>query len=64
MKKITAFAIHTTGEGQRAAYTYSIIDDNGTVVAQNKRGEVVLMTPETLKAANNLYKFLETKIPE
>ena len=54
MKKITAFAIHTTGEGQRAAYTYSIIDDNGTVVAQNKRGEVVLMTPETLKAANTL----------
>lgn len=64
MNKITAFAIHTTGLGIQAAYTYSIIDDNGTVVAQNKRGEVVLMTTETLKAANTLYKFLETKIPE
>lgn len=64
IKRITAFSIHTTGEGERAAFTYSIIDEDGSVVASNKRAEVILVNDETLEAVDTLYKFLKTKIPE
>lgn len=64
IKRITAFSIHTTGEGERAAFTYSIIDENGDVVVQNKRAEVILVNDETLTAVDTLYQFLKTKIPE
>lgn len=63
-KKITAFSIHTTGEGERAAFTYSIIDDSGHVTAQNKRAEVILLDETALEAADTLYDFLQGKIPE
>jgi hypothetical protein len=64
IKRITAFSIHTTGEGERAAFTYSVIDENGNVVVQNKRAEVILVNDETLAAVDTLYRFLKTKIPE
>lgn len=64
IKRITAFSIHTTGEGERAAFTYSIIDENGDVVVQNKRAEVILVNDEMLSAVDALYQFLKTKIPE
>lgn len=64
MKRITAFSIHTTGEGQRAAFTYSEIDENGVVTASNKRADVVLIDKTALKAANTLYDFLMERIPE
>ena len=64
IKRITAFSIHTTGEGERAAFTYSVIDENGNVVVQNKRAEVILVNDETLVAVDTLYRFLKTKIPE
>ena len=64
IKRITAFSIHTTGEGERAAFTYSIIDENGDVVVQTKRAEVILVNDETLAAVDTLYQFLKTKIPE
>ncbi len=64
IKKITAFSVHTTGEGERAAFTYSIIDEDGSVIASNKRAEVILVNEDALAAANTLYAFLKTKIPE
>lgn len=64
IKRITAYSIHTTGEGERAAFTYSIIDDDGNVVVQNKRAEVILIDQNALDAASTLYEFLKTKIPE
>lgn len=64
IKRITAFSIHTTGEGERAAFTYSIIDDDGNVIVQNKRAEVILINETALDAASTLYEFLKTKIPE
>lgn len=64
IKRITAFSIHTTGEGERAAFTYSIIDDDGSVIASNKRAEVILVDDTALEAADTLYKFLKNKIPE
>lgn len=64
IKKVTAFSVHQTGIGQQVAFTYSIVDENGNVVAQNKRAEVVLVDQEQIDAVNHLYGFLETKIPE
>ena len=63
MKKITAFQIHTTAEGERAAFTYSIIDDDGNVTASNKRAEDILLDESALSAAATLYGFLQGKIP-
>lgn len=63
-KRITAYSIHTTGEGERATFTYSIIDDEGHVTAQNKRAEVILLDPSAIEAANSLYEFLTEKIPD
>ena len=64
IKRITAYSIHTTGEGERAAFTYSIINDDGSVIASNKRAEVILVDHEAKNAAYTLYEFLKTKIPE
>lgn len=64
IKRITAFSVHTTGEGERVAFTYSLIDEDGNVVVQNKRAEIVLIDQSALDAAHTLYDFLKTKIPE
>ena len=64
IKRITAYSIHTTGEGERAAFTYSIIDEDGSVIASNKRAEVILVDETALEAAQTLYRFLKGKIPE
>lgn len=64
IKRITAYSIHTTGEGERAAFTYSIIDEDGSVVVSNKRAEVIIVDQSALSAADELYRFLKTKIPE
>lgn len=64
MTKITGFTIHTTGEGIRAAFMYSVIDDEGRMVSRDKRAEVVLLDADAIASAQSLYTFLETKIPE
>ena len=64
IKRITAYSIHTTGEGERAAFTYSIINEDGSVVVSNKRAEVIIVDQTALAAVEELYGFLKTKIPE
>lgn len=44
MKKITSVTMHTTSEGQRLSYTYSVIDeDTGAVISSNNRESLVVM---------------------
>ena len=64
MKRVTAYSIHTTGEGERAAFTYSIIDDDGNVIAQNKRMDLVLVDQSVVAAAQTIRDYLYSKIPE
>lgn len=64
IKRITAYSIHTTGEGERAAFTYSIIDEDGSVIVSNKRAEVIIVDQTAIAAVEELYRFLKTKIPE
>ena len=44
MKKITSITMHTTSEGQRLSYTFSVIDENtGAVISSNNRESLVVL---------------------
>ena len=44
MKKITSITMHTTSEGQRLSYTFSVIDEaTGAVVSGNNRESLVVL---------------------
>ena len=64
VKKITSMTVHQTANGQQVAFTYSLIDDIGNIVTQNKRSEVVILDKEVLDAVDILYNFVNGKIPE
>lgn len=64
IKKITSMTVHKTANGEQVAFTYSEIDDDGKVLAQNKRAEIVVLDEEAASAIEVLYHFVETKIPE
>ena len=56
--------VHQTANGEQVAFTYSLIDDDGNIVTQNKRSEVVILDQDVLNAVDVLYKFVNGKIPE
>lgn len=64
VKRITSMTIHQTANGEQVAFTYSLIDDNGNIVTQNKRSEVVILDKDVLDAVDVLYTFVNNKIPE
>lgn len=43
MKVLTSFTAHTTAEGQRISYTYSVIDEEGNIINQNIRENFVVV---------------------
>lgn len=44
MKKLTSVTLHTTSEGQRASYTFSVIDENtGAIQSDNNRSSMVIL---------------------
>lgn len=65
MNKLTSFTHLTTGEGDRISYTYSELDSEGNVIAQNKRGNFVALDATLLShiAAINQY-ITEHKLQE
>lgn len=64
VKRITSMTVHQTANGEQVAFTYSLIDDDGNIVTQNKRSEVVILDQDVLNAVDVLYKFVNGKIPE
>lgn len=58
IKRITSFTSHTTAEGERLSYTYSEIDENGTLVKSNERATCILLDTEILEAVKKVNKFL------
>lgn len=46
INRLTSFASLVTGEGQRLAYTYSIVQDNGELVSGNNKGSFVVFDAE------------------
>lgn len=67
MKEITSVTMHTTSEGQRLSYTYSVIDENtGTVISENNReSRVVLNIPSNqtvLEAINTIKSYVSERL--
>nr|WP_317399321.1 hypothetical protein [uncultured Gemmiger sp.] len=62
MKKLTAFTVHTTAEGKRCAYMYSVIDAEGNITESNKRANCVLLDADALAAVQSVETFLETRL--
>lgn len=64
IKKITSFTHHTTAEGERISYTYSLIDNGGDIVKSNERADIIAVDEDILTALKTVDNFLQTKIPE
>lgn len=62
MKKLTAFTVHTTAEGKRCAYMYSVIDANGNITESNRRANCVLLDETALAAVAQLEGFLAERL--
>lgn len=64
IKKITAFTHHTTAEGERISYTYSLIDEDGNVLKSNERATLIIIDDDILTAVKTIDDFLYGKIPD
>ena len=53
MKKVTSFTHLVTGEGDRIAYTYSEISEDGELISQNNKRNLVVVGGE-IKGAIDL----------
>lgn len=62
MKKLTAFTVHTTAEGKRCAYMYSVIDADGNITESNRRANCVLLDETALAAVTQLEGFLADRL--
>lgn len=67
MKKITSVTLHTTSEGQRLSYTYSVIDENsGAVISENNRESLVVLdipaNKDVLKNIADINSYINTKM--
>lgn len=58
MLMLTGVAIVTTAEGKRITYSYSEIDDNGTIVKSNVKRSFVAVDQEL----KDIIEQLETKV--
>ena len=57
-KKVTSFVHHVTGAGSRISYTYSEIDENGRIVADNVKDSLVVVNESVQAAVDTINKFL------
>lgn len=58
MKIVTSFTHLITGEGNRIAYTYSEVDEDGTLVSQNNRGNFVAVNEELVGHINAINDYI------
>lgn len=64
MKKVTSVTTFQTAEGVRVSFTYSELDEAGTITAQNIRKNLICTDEETLASIEQINKFLTTKLEE
>lgn len=64
IKKVTSVTTHETAEGTRASFTYSFIDEGGTLVKSNQRATVIILDENILSAIKEINDFITGKIPE
>lgn len=58
MKKTTSFTHLVTGEGDRIAYTYSEIDEEGNLISQNNKGNFIVMDEKLKEHIDEISKYI------
>lgn len=64
IKRVTSFMHHTTGEGERLTFTYSLINEDGTVDKDNVKGSIVVLDDGISQKLKDVTDFIKTKLPE
>lgn len=59
MNKVTSITVHTTAEGIRASITYSVINEQGKIIEDNKRINRVIVDEGALLAVQDLSNFVQ-----
>lgn len=59
MKKVTSFTHLITGEGDRIAFTYSEMDENGAIISQNNKKNFVVADEEIVGHINAIKKYIQ-----
>lgn len=62
LNRITNITLHTTAIGEQMAITYSTVDDDGNIIAQNKRAETVILSDDGINAVQTLKRIAQNKI--
>ena len=62
MTKITSITAHTTAEGQRLTFTYSVIDAEGNVKRSNVRKSIVVLDDELQAHIDALSAYAEERV--
>lgn len=60
MKIVTSFTHLKTGEGDRIAYTYSEIADDGTLVSQNNKGNFIVINDEMIGHIDAIKNYIQS----
>lgn len=60
LNKLTGIALMTTGEGDRIAYTYSVIDDEGNLISPNNKGNFIALDAELISHIQAIREFVNT----
>ena len=58
MIKITSYTAFTAAEGLRLSYTYSEINEDGTIEKSNIRKDVIVMDKDLEKEISDVFDFL------
>lgn len=61
MIKITSYTAFTAAEGLRLSYTYSEINEDGTIEKSNIRKDVIVMDKDLEKEISDVFNFLEKR---
>ena len=62
IKKVTSFVHHVTGAGSRISYTYSEIDENGKIVADNVKDSLVVVDESVQTAVDTINEHLNNML--
>ena len=60
LNKLTGIALMTTGEGDRIAYTYSVIDDEGNLISPNNKGNFIALDAELINHIQAIREYINT----
>ena len=60
IKKLTSFMKLSTGEGDRIAFSYSVIDtDSGKIIEQNQRGNFLILEEGVAEHVAAIEKYIK-----